>query len=332
MPLRVLHRSVLLHSGVSSSPSWFAAQRAKVLSDLQTSRNDRSLAGGVDPRIVPLVTALNASPLFCTLSSCSGRIVLFHRKQFLSGGGSGGPPSSPPHRSDPRKVQKKRGSGMGSVFQSHDPCTDAPLMSVEARVDAITAGIAAARVTMAAKEEATEEETAAGTLAHPPSVQLEVLQLKFEPMIVHVMCSSLASAQRLMAAATESGQSRSGLVGFRPVGLQQAVPDSGRPAEAEGGNGAGESDAAAQAEAAECAGRKITLSMTSTLNMDIPLCTAIHRSGVPYPDASWAASAADAERALIRHAVMTSEVLFHENFRRTEAILQRVLRATGSGL
>jgi tRNA(Phe) wybutosine-synthesizing methylase Tyw3 len=313
--------------GLKSAPNenWFATHRASILADLSESRNDRSLAGSIDQRIAPLVATINEHASYVTLSSCSGRISLFHRRQQQHGGLAG--------ESMGKKVPKKRGSGLGTLFQSHDPFAevDGDLSSetkghqrlsdaVSKRVEAIVAAL----------EEFSSQNGAVEEPGHQHGIHTEVLQLKFEPMILHVMCASLPDAYQLMINATESGQCRSGLLAFRPAersrhgrrGKAGTVPLAS--------DASGACETTGDVEASDCedndVSRKIVLSVSSTLYMDIPLLTRVtgpHAAGF----SSAACEGSAAERALVRHAVLTSEMLFHENFRRTAAFMQRLQQA-----
>lgn len=59
----------------------FALRKQRVLYDLMSSDTDKSPKGFVDEPIAQLIQDINASERFCTTSSCSGRIALFHTKR-----------------------------------------------------------------------------------------------------------------------------------------------------------------------------------------------------------------------------------------------------------
>ncbi|TPP43887.1 Methyltransferase TYW3 family protein [Leishmania donovani] len=190
-------------SGVEES-QFFASMRAQILSDLRTNTNDRSLAGRVDPQIAELVDYINGSfTQYVTSSSCGGRVVLFH-KGITSNGTASSPheTAEPAGSSSPTAAssveRRKRGSfGRGTLYQSHDPLpTDTSITVRERIVPAL-------------------EEFWAWRQAQTSDARLqttEVLQLKFEPMILHVLCADFEAAAELLKCGSESGQMNSGIV------------------------------------------------------------------------------------------------------------------------
>jgi tRNA(Phe) wybutosine-synthesizing methylase Tyw3 len=161
----------------TSGLAYWTKQREKTLSDLATNSNDRSNIGSVDDGILSLVNAVNASPLYYTQSSCSGRVVVFHRLTDAS-------------------AKKKRGSGRGNVFSSHDPVVDCRSVS-ESVYDALTS--------KRGDGEANHD------LTHG------IVELKFEPVLLHIACRNLVAAQSLLEAATASGLRASGVISMPEV-------------------------------------------------------------------------------------------------------------------
>ncbi|RNF12116.1 tRNA wybutosine-synthesizing protein 3 [Trypanosoma rangeli] len=164
----------------------FMEQREKILADLRENRNDKSLAGRVDPQVASLVQFINEK--FCcyvTSSSCSGRVSLFHRGQMLN-------------TMEGQRIERKRGAfGQGALFQTHDPFSD-----VEGAVEHL---LTPALESFSAWRKKQHDDD-------PLIYETELLQLKFEPMIVHVLCETMDDAARLLQCASESGQMESGVL------------------------------------------------------------------------------------------------------------------------
>ncbi|GET91714.1 methyltransferase TYW3, putative [Leishmania tarentolae] len=190
-------------SGVEES-QYFASMRAQILSDLRTNTNDRSLAGRVDPQIAELVEYINSSfTQYVTSSSCGGRATLFHKGITSDGTGSAPYTTAEPVGSSlatdvSSAERRKRGSfGRGTLYQSHDPLpTDTCITVRESIVPAL-------------------EEFWAWRQAQTSDARLqttEMLQLKFEPMILHVLCADFQAAAELLKCGSESGQMNSGIV------------------------------------------------------------------------------------------------------------------------
>ncbi|CAG9580525.1 conserved hypothetical protein [Leishmania major strain Friedlin] len=178
--------------------------RAQILSNLRTNTNDRSLAGRVDPQIAELVDYINGSfTQYVTSSSCGGRVALFHKGTTSTGTAStphaaaeSAGSSSPTAASSVER--RKRGSfGRGTLYQSHDSLPkDTSITVRESIVPAL-------------------EKFWAWRQAQASDARLqttEVLQLKFEPMILHVLCADFEAAAELLKCGSESGQMNSGIV------------------------------------------------------------------------------------------------------------------------
>lgn len=211
----------------------FDINRAMIQANLIANSKDKSIRGGVDPLIAPLVDLVNAHPNYCTLSSCSGRIALFHRVQYVPGSDA-----------DKSKVPMKRGAGKGFLYVSHEPIGAKGLPKCVKEVIKQTAQLPEHPV------------TSAGIY--------EVIQLKFEPTTLHVMCRTMEDAYKLLTAATQSGHRQSGIV----------ISRSGRRV--------GTKDEKKQLEEAKKAGQvvpesfvsdqwKISVQMSSKVCFDAPL-------------------------------------------------------------
>ncbi|ORC87466.1 uncharacterized protein TM35_000222650 [Trypanosoma theileri] len=229
----------------------FLERREKILSDLRENKNDKSLAGRVDPQIAPLVMFINENfTSYVTSSSCSGRASLFHKGLT----------------SDPlptERVERKRGSfGQGTLFQSHDRFHDMESVVVEHLTPTLE-NFAAWRKQ---QEEYKNND--------PVVYKTELLQLKFEPMIIHILCETMEDASKLLQCATESGQMESGVLSFSRWTNEQ---------------------------------RKITCCITSSLRLDIPLFAEgqwlLGHANFNSPE--W--------RALLMNSVRHMNMLFDEN-------------------
>ncbi len=204
---------------------WFRNERTKTLHDLKLNLNDHSLAGRVDPRIEELVSFINNQERYFTLSSCSGRIQLFHRSAPVGSHGSAflepAPYSSPSsegttdHSSFPTepnegprgkgavaKAKAKRGFGKGTLWSTHDPLDEDSLHKVAQLVEQHVSQL---------QSEAKSRHRSPSTNSVADQQQLmDILELKFEPMVLHIRCLSECDADVLMLAASESGQRKSG--------------------------------------------------------------------------------------------------------------------------
>jgi len=165
--------------------SLFDKQKAECL-----GKHDLSRKGSIDEPIVKIIQFINDHRDFFSLSSCSGRIVVF---------AEGGSPSSSvdsvtkdlnenePNRVDPLKIVK---AGCDWIHVAH---------ATLARPDEVIAKIKARSGT-------------AGSII-----------VKFEPFILHVQCRNLDAAKRIHTAAVEAGYRNSGLTQGRAGKLVAAV-------------------------------------------------------------------------------------------------------------
>ncbi|EPY31136.1 tRNA wybutosine-synthesizing protein 3 [Angomonas deanei] len=172
------------HGGVAQD--FFRNLRTQIVKDLKDNTNDKSLAGRVDPLVADLVEYVNTHfSQYVTSSSCSGRISLFHKgKSDIC---------SP----TPSDGQRKRGSfGRGTLFQSHDP-----LPNVR---QCVQDDLLPTLVSFRAWRDTVVET--------PLLLQTEVLQLKFEPLILHILCEDVEAAAALLQCASEAAQTNSGII------------------------------------------------------------------------------------------------------------------------
>lgn len=184
----------------------FSAWRKALLEDLARNANDKSLAGRVDAQIASLVSFINDNfEQYVTTSSCSGRVSLFHRGTIedhlveelsLRESKCDAPPNIESSQSISRA--RKRGSfGLGTLFQSHDPLPDVE-GAVQGRLIPAVSHFWHWRRKL--------------PLATPLVQQTELLQLKFEPMILHIRCRDVDAAAALLQCAGESAQGNSGIL------------------------------------------------------------------------------------------------------------------------
>lgn len=264
------------------TPTVFDTNRTMIQANLAANSKDKSIRGGVDPLIAPLVDLVNTHPNYCTLSSCSGRISLFHRVQSVPGSAA-----------DKSKAHMKRGAGKGFLYVSHDP-------------------IGAKNLSKSVKE--VLKQTAQLPEHNPKSTKdiYEVLQLKFEPTILHVMCRTMEDAHKLLAAANESGHRQSG------IAISRCGKRVGTKAERR------------QLEEAKKAGKvvpepfvsdewKISVQMSTKVCFDAPLYDSRGGGWIVGGFEKGAASPAAATQALSR-LLTVGDSMFAENARRRDLL------------
>ena len=224
---------------------WFSMQKALAMKQLNCGERDRSIVGAVDRGIADVVAAINVHPAYFTTSSCSGRMVMFHRTErsphnplgSLANDDEG--PSEihddscelPPFegsnnivgssaRSDKNSVlptrRLKRGSGEGTIWSSHEPTINPSarraLASQLARSLTLASlpggGSASAPPNLSAKQ------NNEGLLLPLRSTRFAtgMVDLRFEPAILHVRCCTLQDASALLAAATSAGFRNAGMI------------------------------------------------------------------------------------------------------------------------
>ncbi|GAB7352587.1 hypothetical protein MBLNU459_g2969t1 [Dothideomycetes sp. NU459] len=170
----------------------FVSKKSKIVQQLSISEEDYSDAspiGKVDGNIRNLVDEINTLDSLVTTSSCAGRIAI-----YLEGKKKGQP--QPDITSDEVSSANAGTGGKGGgqwLFVSHDPLDgDFDLLS--------SSGIAME-----------------GDPSTPGSTQdVRWIRCKFEPMILHILCSSIDSAQRVQSAALQSGFRESGISSISP--------------------------------------------------------------------------------------------------------------------
>lgn len=169
----------------------FAAKKAQILQSLSQSAedySDLSPKGSVDEPIRELINEINAYDDLVTTSSCSGRISV-----FLEGSGSGGKGSA--------SSDSKKGSWL---FVSHQPLPTRQDWHETFHLQRC------------------EDEVQIVKSAGSPQ---RLIHIKFEPMILHIMCASAHAANELLKCAHQAGFRESGAsnVPSSKSGEQQVV-------------------------------------------------------------------------------------------------------------
>ncbi|PHJ16485.1 kelch repeat-containing protein [Cystoisospora suis] len=173
---------------------------------------DKSLKGCIDRDLIAVCGLINTSPAFVTTSSCSGRLTVFQQGDRRSGSNT------------------KKGGKI--VYASHSTVD----VSEAARtiVDRIKSGRPHYQVrkdlalTTPGGDASRDERShlSLSVPAVPPARQVlpapralvdqPLIDLKFEPFVIHVECVDLSSARALLAAALTSGLKHSGISSAGP--------------------------------------------------------------------------------------------------------------------
>lgn len=168
-------------------PSAFDTKKAKILSQLSSPSDtytDLSPKGSVDAPIRTLVDQINAIPTLATTSSCSGRIAI-----YSSG-----------------STQAKGGGSW--LFVSHTPLTLDSSTTLPALLES----------------DANEFPRSVSIFSHVGDASFDpaapLVHLKFEPLILHVMCASTSAARKLLAAAQGAGFRESGIASLPPAAVE----------------------------------------------------------------------------------------------------------------
>ncbi|PHH76871.1 hypothetical protein CDD82_3769 [Ophiocordyceps australis] len=182
------------------SPPIFIEKKTRILQQLSLPLNeytDASPKGSVDAAIRHVINEVNDADGFVTTSSCAGRVSVFlegRRTRVDSDEGDehlvGGDGQS-------RQMAGVGGKGAGGtwLFVSHEAIGT---RDVHAWVEAL---------------QFTETATSLRSpLANEEGPQRRLIQMKFEPMILHVLAASLAHAQLLVTCALQAGFRESGAI------------------------------------------------------------------------------------------------------------------------
>ncbi|PNS14818.1 hypothetical protein CAC42_2047 [Sphaceloma murrayae] len=203
--------------------SVFQSKKAKILSQLSVpddDYDDASPKGSVDAPIQSLISDINAIDSLVTTSSCSGRIAIFAH----------GLKSNPvpdidlshentdtntitPTKAAPSQTSTAQGKGTGAwLFVSHEPLPH-PFPPPQSTTSPPSPDpLLHTLLTLPGNEISTPPPRSISSHPSdpiPPSSRL--LHLKFEPLILHILCASLPSARKVLVAAQGAGFRESGI-------------------------------------------------------------------------------------------------------------------------
>ncbi|PPJ55774.1 hypothetical protein CBER1_01565 [Cercospora berteroae] len=169
----------------------FQEKKRKILQALSKPDDeytDSSPIGAVDPNIRQLVDQINETDGYVTTSSCAGRISVFLEGAAKVKDDSG--------NDEGRTSSSAQGKGGGSwLFVSHDPVDVRTVQEYGALFELFSLPKEDKRSFPSADE------------------NVRFVHFKFEPMILHILTSSLAHAQHCHSAAMSAGFRESGIVG-----------------------------------------------------------------------------------------------------------------------
>ncbi|GAB7342236.1 hypothetical protein MBLNU457_g0481t1 [Dothideomycetes sp. NU457] len=165
----------------------FTNKKRKILEQLNAPSEeytDASPKGSVDEPIREFVDEINAIDDLVTTSSCSGRFAF-----YLEGAKRGS--NNLDNDSSEQQAASTSGKGGGQwLYVTHDPLPNTP--SVDAMI------LSDNNFTITYTEQAI-----------PPGARL--IHFKFEPMILHILASSVDAAKRVLSAAQVAGFRESGI-------------------------------------------------------------------------------------------------------------------------
>ncbi|OJD20720.1 hypothetical protein ACJ73_07943 [Blastomyces percursus] len=207
----------------------FEAKKQKILRDLSApdeEYTDLSPKGSVDAGIRDLIHSINQIPGLVTTSSCAGRISV-----FLEGGGSG--------REKTRVEDNENGSKENYRTTIEAEVGIGESSAQKAPQFAPTGGKGSGKWLFVSHEPVEIDLSCEGSYLHGifhllpgnekigitnHSGSLRLVRFHFEPMILHIMASSLKHAQPVLAAATTAGFRESGIQSLRCLGETEAYP------------------------------------------------------------------------------------------------------------
>ncbi|PGH03818.1 hypothetical protein AJ80_08631 [Polytolypa hystricis UAMH7299] len=218
----------------SNPPSQsFELKKQKILNDLSVPDGeyaDLSPKGSVDVDIRELIDEINALPGLVTTSSCAGRISV-----FVEGDGGSPSPSAvikAPAPSSSREVEEQG----GREVQEHEVEGPEGLNRQFAATGGKGSGkwLYTTHSSMVCPRISGGEENSLhkafgltpgdGRLEDDERENIRLVRFHFEPMILHIMASSLQYAQPVLAAATSAGFRESGIQSLRCLSDAEACP------------------------------------------------------------------------------------------------------------
>ncbi|KAG8629495.1 hypothetical protein KVT40_003360 [Elsinoe batatas] len=181
--------------------SVFQAKKAKILEQLSTPTQDYTDAspkGSVDAPVQTLVKEINDIESLVTTSSCSGRIAI-----YIEG--------------YPSVARSSQGKGGGSwLFVSHTPLDEQ--VGQDASTSLFSQLLSSPQNESHVSVSPQMQTSTDLNSAMPSGTRL--LHFKFEPLILHILCSSLWAARKVLIASQAAG--------FRESGIS-SVPEPARP-------------------------------------------------------------------------------------------------------
>ena len=180
------------HTLLPAASQSFVAKKASILKSLAApSYTDASPKGSVDTGIVDLIDKINALEGLVTTSSCAGRVSV-----FLEGGNE--------DKKQERSISPGGKGGGKWLFVSHDPVS---LNGDPSHT--FTSKFSLSQPT---------------TPPTPPGSHGRFIRFQYEPMILHILCASLAHAQPVLAAAISSGFRESGVQSLKNLEDPDSLP------------------------------------------------------------------------------------------------------------
>ena len=181
--------------------------------------------GHVDPHIQNLVDYINQDTKFVTLSSCSGRIALFHPTATLPNRITDDSKDEDVSTTPNENSVSGKGSTGSWVFVSHDVVEDPMTTIVPFFFPVDVGGTAHTESALTGNNE--------GCPSDQPD-EYHICYFRFEPMLLHVAACNLETGQFLLQVALQNGLRESGLivtaqrvtVAFRTHSLALSIPMS----------------------------------------------------------------------------------------------------------
>ncbi|KAJ8105935.1 hypothetical protein OPT61_g9874 [Boeremia exigua] len=189
---------------IATMASRFEARKQKILEQLDApdeEYHDLSPKGSIDAPIRDLISEINGFEGIVTTSSCSGRISV-----FLEGRKASTEPTIVEEGEESRAGPGGKGGGGAWLFISHDP-VDVP--------DAASSSNLLSKFSLEDRPVVIPQEV---------DVRRRFIHLKFEPMILHILSSSLDHAQKLLNAGMGAGFRESGAVSLGSSKTGEANP------------------------------------------------------------------------------------------------------------
>ncbi|KAF2218668.1 tRNA wybutosine-synthesizing protein, partial [Elsinoe ampelina] len=201
--------------------SIFLSKKAKILEQLSTPTQDYTDAspkGSVDAPVQTLVKQINDIDSLVTTSSCSGRIAIYIEGAKIVS-------TEPENVGGASSVAKSsQGKGGGSwLFVSHTPLDDR--FGEDASNSLFSQLLSSAQNESHVSVSPQMQTSTDLHSATPPGARL--LHFKFEPLILHILCSSLWAARKVLIASQAAG--------FRESGIS-SVPEPSIPIDTQDGH------------------------------------------------------------------------------------------------